>query len=383
MQGFEVDLRETLMGGEPHVLASKDNKVSGGTTWMQIMAAARAQPGQISVAPFAGGILYVEHAGAQTGLPTLGLAKADAGFYIDKISKNLIEGSLDLADGTLVISDMHAQEIGVSVGDEISVYPSQNVNTMLRNFRAANEEEDKAKKKAAYEKIKLYPKKLTVAGIVRGERGGFYGYMSLKTGQEIYALGQEVSGVAIELKDPDQAAQFADALKPAAPGWEFQLWTNSNEARLAAMANEQTMMQLVLSVIALVAAFSVMNTTITVTTQKRREIGVLTALGCRRGQVVLVFLYQAIFVGVLGTGLGLVGGLVVLHFRNELRSILAVITSGQVHAVEGVFLATIPAHVQPWDIALTCAISLLLCVLAGLLPAWFASRMDSAVALRD
>jgi lipoprotein-releasing system permease protein len=167
------------------------------------------------------------------------------------------------------------------------------------------------------------------------------------------------------------------------PGWEFTLWTDAGEARLAAMRNEQTMMQFVLSIIALVAAFSVMNTTITVTTQKRREIGVLAALGCRRGQILGIFLNQAGVVGLLGTGLGLGGSLLVLWLRDDLRALLAAATGGQVHAVEGVFLATIPALVRPGDVVLTCLTSLGLCLLAGLIPAWFAARVDPAVALRD
>ena len=269
------------------------------------------------------------------------------------------------------------------VGDEISVYPSQNINAMVRKFRAAMEEEDPEKKKAAHQQIKLHPRRLTVSGVIRGESGGYYAYTSLKTGQEVFALGQSVSGIAIELGDPEQAQAYAHALGTAAPGWKFQLWTDSGEARLAAMRNEQTMMQLVLSIIALVAAFSVMNTTITVTTQKRREIGVITALGGMPRQVVQIFLYQAGFVGVLGTGLGLAGALIILRFRNELRELLAYVTDGQVHAVEGVFLSTIPAQIDAGDVAITCAISLALCLLAGFIPAWFASRVDPAVALRD
>ena len=377
MQGFEVDLRQTLMGSEPHVLISKMPGSSGGKTWEEVLAAAKAQPGQLSVAAFAGGLLYLEHGPLKAGTQTLGLSPEDAAYYINKVGKGLAAGTLDLKDGTIVLSDYHASELHVDVGDEISVYTSQNVNAMVRKFRAANDEEDKKKKKAAYEQIKLHPRKLIVAGIVHGEKGGYYGYTSLKTGQEIFTLGKEVTGIAVELKDPNNAAQFVAALKPQASGWEFKVWTSSNEAKLAAMANEQTMMLLVLSVIALVAAFSVMNTTITVTTQKRREIGVLSALGCRPWQVILIFLYQAIFVGVLGTVLGVVFAFVVLHHRNAILDMI------RVFVTDGVFQATIPAHIEPREIALTCAISLLLCVVAGLIPAWLASRLESAVALRD
>jgi lipoprotein-releasing system permease protein len=132
-----------------------------------------------------------------------------------------------------------------------------------------------------------------------------------------------------------------------------------------------------------VAAFSVMNTTITVTTQKRREIGLLAAIGAQPTQLVNIFVIQAGFVGIIGTAIGLIGSLFVLWMRNDLRSWLATMTGGQVHAVEGVFLSSIPANLQMSHVVLTCATSVLLCIMAGWLPAWIASRMEPAQALRE
>ncbi|HYF36849.1 MAG TPA: ABC transporter permease, partial [Prosthecobacter sp.] len=206
MSGFEVEFRRTLMGAEPHVLITKPAQAQDGTPWREVLAAARKEPDTTSVLPIANGILYIANGEAQTALPVIGLAPEDGGTYLNKLHKHLLTGSLRLADGTLVISDVQAREIGVDVGDEISVYPAQNVNEMVRKFRAANDEEDAAKKKAAYQQIKLHPRKLTVAAILQSETGGYYGYLSLKTGQEAFGLGEEVSGISIELKDAEAAA---------------------------------------------------------------------------------------------------------------------------------------------------------------------------------
>ena len=383
MSGFEVEFRQTLMGAEPHVLISKPAKEQEAQPWQEVLNAARAQPGNTSVLPIANGVVYAANGEAQTAFPVIGLPPGEGGPYLAKLRRHLLVGDLDLAEGTLVLSDREAQEIGVDVGDEISVYPSQNVNEMVRKFRAAGDEEDAAKKKAAYEQIKLHPRKMIVAGILRSETSGFYGYMSLKTGQDVFGLGGEVSGITVELEDPEAAAEYAKALEASARGWTSQIWTDANQARLAAMKNEQFMMMIVLLTIAMVAAFSVMNTTITVTTEKRREIGVMTALGAGEGLIVRIFLYQAVIVGAIGTGAGLAGSLLILKFRNELREVLATVTGGQVHAVEGVFLSTIPANIQPWYVALICFASMALCLVAGWLPASFAAKVEPAEALRD
>ncbi len=383
MMGFEVDFRETLMGAKPHVLFSQEGTEASAKPWPEALNQIRASPEVISATPYAGGILYLANGDLQTGSQVIGIAPADAPRHLRKITPHLLAGSLGLADGTLVLSDQNARELNVRLGDEVSVYAAQNVNDAVRQYSAANEQDDESRKKAILESIRLHPQKLRVAGILNHELAGFIAYTSLSTGQQLFKLGTGVSGIAGELRHPDQAASLTAALKSNLPGWEAQLWSDDDSARLAAMRNEQTMMQFVLSIIALVAAFSVMNTTITVTTQKRREIGVIAAIGGRNGQIVNVFLIQAVIVGVLGTLLGLAGSLLVLWLRNDVRELLAVLTGGQVHAVEGVFLYSIPAHLQPWDVVLTCTTSVLLCIVAGFLPAWFAARMDPAAALRD
>jgi lipoprotein-releasing system permease protein len=132
-----------------------------------------------------------------------------------------------------------------------------------------------------------------------------------------------------------------------------------------------------------VAAFCVMNTTITVTVQKRREIGILTALGTRAGQIIGVFMAQAAFVSILGIILGLIGGGLFLHWRNEIRAWVADLTGRDFFSQDIYFLSSIPSEIQAADLLSICGVAVLLCLLAALWPAWVAARVDPAVALRD
>jgi lipoprotein-releasing system permease protein len=357
MVGFEADFRETLMGSKPHVLLRQEAGQSpGGPDWPGVLPLAKKQPGVLSATPFAGGMLYVANGELQTRAQVFGIPPAEAPSHLRKLTPHLLVGSLDLPDGTIVLTDQHLSDLGLNLGDEVSVYAGPNVNEAVRRYTDANEEDDEAKRQALQDQIRLHPQKLRISGVLRADAMGALGYVSLTVMQG-----------------------FVKTL----PGWSMELWSDDEAGRLAAMKNEQTMMQFVLSIIALVAAFSVMNTTITVTTQKRREIGVLAAIGSSQSQIVAVFLLQAVVVGVLGTLIGLVGSMVVLWLRNDLREWLAALTGGQVHAVEGVFLSSIPAHVEVSHVVLTCTTSILLCIVAGWLPAWFAARMEPAAALRD
>ncbi len=381
MMGFEVDFRESLMGARPHILLTQEPGGDHGKPWPDALTASRQNPAVKSSAPYAGGLLYLAKDDYQTAAQTLGLPPEDAPKHLRKIFPRLLSGSLDLKDDSLVLSRRHAADLGVHVGDEISVYAAQNINHAVRQYSDANEQDDEGARKAILKQISLHPQKLRVAGILNEELAGYIAYTSLSTGQKLFQLKDQVTGIAIELHQPSEASASATSL--AAPGWKAELWSDEDSARLAAMQNEQSMMQFVLSIIALVAAFSVMNTTITVTTQKRREIGVIAAIGGRREQIIQVFIFQAAFVGLIGTLIGLGSSLLVLWLRHDLREWLAMLTGGQVHAVEGVFLSSIPAHLQASDVILTCTVSVLLCLVAGFIPAWFAARVEPAAALRD
>ncbi|MCB1277631.1 FtsX-like permease family protein [Prosthecobacter sp.] len=387
MKGFEGEFRKVLIGSEPHVLLHpQDNKPASSKSAAEVLANVRTQPDVLAASSYISSVMYAEHEGMQSGMDVLGLPEDGAKFYMAKIARHRLDGELDLKPGGVVCADYVAGQLDAHPGDKISVYASTNVTSAVKRFRVASDEQDEAKRHAAYKDIKLHPKEITLQGSVRADSAGAYGYVTLETAQQIFGLGDQVSGVLIELKQPGEVKDVMKRFTVAhliPDGWSASLWTDVGDSRLAAMSNERIMMSIVLLIIFVVAAFSVMNTTITVTTQKRREIGVLTALGSRQDQIIGIFVSQAAFVGILGTVAGLVFSGLVLWLRDDIRMGIAVLSGGSTNVDSGMFLATIPAQIEPWFILLTCLGSVSLCLLAALPPAWLAARVDPAVALRD
>ncbi len=387
MKGFEEEFRKVLIGSEPHVLLHPaDNKPARAATAEEVLGKARVRPEVVAASSYVKGSLFAEHEGRQSGADVLGLPEDGAKFYMGKMARHLLDGSLELRDGGIVSADYVAGQLGAHPGDKISVYSSGNVTSAVKRFRVVSDEQDEEKRHAGYKEIKLHPQELTLQGYLRAETANVYAYTTQATAQRVFGLGEEVSGVLIELKQPAEVKEVMKhftSLGMIPPGWSASLWTDAGDARLAAMSNERVMMWIVLLIIAVVAAFSVMNTTITVTTQKRREIGVLTALGSRQGQIIGIFVSQAAFVGVLGTLIGGVLSALVLTFRDQIRAGIAVVSGGSADTDSGMFLATIPAQIEPWFVTVTCLGSITLCLLAALPPAWLAARVDPAVALRD
>ena len=387
MKGFEGEFRQALIGSEPHILLHpQGKKPATAKAAADVLAQVMPQPDVLAASSYILGFIYAEHGRQQSAMDVIGLPEDGAKYYMAKIARHRLEGSLELRHGGVVCPDYIAGQLDAHPGDKISVYASSNVTSAVQRFRVASDEQDEAKRHAAYKDIKLHAQEIILQGYTRSETAGAYGYTTLETAQQIFGLGENVHGVLIELKQPGEVKEVikrftAAGIIPA--GWSASLWTDAGDARLAAMSNERVMMGIVLMIIFVVAAFSVMNTTITVTTQKRREIGVLTALGSRQSQIIGIFVAQAAFVGTLGTltGLGLSG--LVLWLRDDIRMGIAILSGGNADASSGMFLATIPAQIEPWFILATCLGAISLCLLAALPPAWLAARVDPAVALRD
>jgi lipoprotein-releasing system permease protein len=382
MQGFEGEFRRVLIGYQPHMLIKPaDGKPADPADVEAILAKLRSKPEVASSTAYTGGIIYLEREGAQTATELYGLPPAGAAEYLQKIEKHLLDGSLNLRDGDIVTADMQAAEMNAHSGDKLAIYASSNVTTAVRRFRTASDLSDEKERHTAYKDIKLHPLPIQLLGYLRSESAGHYAYATQATAQKVFGLGEKITGAMVEVRQPNDIKAFHQRLldeKIIPDGWKAVLWTDVGDARLAAMSNERFMMFFIISIIGLVAAFAVMNTTITVTTQKRREIGVLTSLGARQGQIVRIFVFQAAVVGVVGTLAGLIFSGLVLTYRNEIRALLAGGAS-----TDGLFLSTIPAHIDPVFITATCIGSILLCLFAALPPAWLASRVDPAVALRD
>jgi lipoprotein-releasing system permease protein len=142
-------------------------------------------------------------------------------------------------------------------------------------------------------------------------------------------------------------------------------------------------MYIVLAFISVVAAFCIMNTMITMAVQKRREIGMMRALGAKTSHVVALFTTKGFIVGLLGTGLGYLLGRVILYYRNDLRGWINEHFGRQIFDPAIYGLNEIPAELSNTDVVIICGIAFVLCTLAAIPPAFLVGRMEPAKALRN
>jgi lipoprotein-releasing system permease protein len=155
-----------------------------------------------------------------------------------------------------------------------------------------------------------------------------------------------------------------------------------NKDLFDAIRLERNVMFFLLLFIIIVAAFGIMNTLITVTVQKTREIGIMKALGASVGQIMWVFLAQGMVVGFFGNITGLALGMALVRWRNEFKDWLGHTLGIQIFPADVYQFSAIPAEVVPKDVAIICLSAFAICSLAALVPAWFAARLEPVKALR-
>ena len=405
MTGFEKRLEDLILGFEPHLrieqfgLIDSEDPNSDAARWDLLMEKVSKINGVKSVDPYVMGQVLLqfgnENSRRQSALMMMGV-DSSKNTLTGRIKEIVDQGDLDLSyqaeEGKFgcLVSLQFAERNGIRLGEHIEAFSTADIEPIVTDlFEAAdnNNLDDDALRdrvRELTESIKT-PKDLIVTGIFDSVRYGEMILVPLEIGQDLYELGTDVHGLSVELDDPFIADIVnRESINEIIPtGWQSQTWLERNKQLFATIRNERGMMYFVLFFIILVAAFSTMNTMITVTVQKRHEIGVMKALGAKISQIVGVFIGQGLIVGFIGSISGLAAGSLVLYYRNAIRGILSKNLGVEIFPEEMYGVAEIPAQIIPSDITIICLGAFVLCTLAALPPAYMVARLDPAKALRD
>ncbi len=201
-------------------------------------------------------------------------------------------------------------------------------------------------------------------------------YTDLYEAQEFYDHGDTVTGVEMKVDDIERASTLSTAIGQLLPEGLYHTmdWEELNHGLFTALAIQQWGMSAVLTIIIFVAAFTVVATLIMVVLDKQKEISVLKAMGATDGAILRVFLYQGGIIGVSGTLLGLLVGLGVC------KGLLAY---GFPLDPKVYFISRLPVLVRPQEFLITGGIAILICLLATILPSWYAASLRPTDGFRN
>ena len=383
MTGFDRELRQKVIDFDAHILVTSEDVLRD---WRALKAKIDKTSGVVATAPYVQGPVIVEFQNRRLA-PLIRSIDPEQEEKVIPLRKFIKFGKLDLEGDSTVLGIELARKLGVSVGDKVTIYSPGNLGQVLDSIKKLENAKGDEEKKAIDElRDVILPKELTVTGIF--ETGHYlhdseFLLVPVYIGQELYGLGDALHGITVKTDNPYDAERVKQEIEQLLePPAYAQTWIDMNRQYFEAVRLERTVMFFLLFFIVIVAAFGIMSTLITVTVQKRREIGIVKALGANIAQIIWVFLGQGTIVGFFGTVTGLGLGMTLIRYRNEFSHWLASTLRIEIFPREVYQFSSIPAEVIPRDVAIICISAFLICSFAALIPAYFAARLEPVKALR-
>ena len=208
-------------------------------------------------------------------------------------------------------------------------------------------------------------------------------FMPLESAQVYFGLPGAVTNIDVTIDDDKYLQVVRTALERSLGGGAYIYdWKQSNAAFFNAIEVERNVMFVILTLIILVAAFNIITGLIMLVKDKGRDIAVLRTMGATKGMIMRIFFMDGALIGVVGTALGLVLGLLFCENIEEIRQGLQSLLGRDLFSAEIYFLSKLPAKIDTAEVLSVVGISLLLSFAATLYPAWRAAKLDPVEALR-
>ncbi|GMR21413.1 MAG: lipoprotein-releasing ABC transporter permease subunit [Gammaproteobacteria bacterium] len=366
MNGFGKELRDRILGVVSHVTITQGNNRLA--NWQGVATTLGKHESVLATAPYISGQGMLSRGKQVSGVVVRGIVpkyEKTVSHLADKVTSGSLD---DLRPGKfgIIIGNELAWKLNVSKGAQISLIIPQALATpagMLPRF-----------------------KRFTVIGVFEV---GMYEYDSglalihIQDAARLYGMAGAVSGLRLRLDDlfaaPRVAAELEEILDS---GYFARDWTQEHANFFRALKIEKRVMLIILLLIVAVAAFNIVSTLVMVVTDKQNDIAILRTLGLSPAGVMGVFMVQGTVIGVVGTLLGVISGVLLALNVEEVVHFIEGILQTTFLAADVYYITDLPADIHWQDVTVIALASLVMGMFATIYPAWRASRVQPAEALR-
>lgn len=346
MTGFDNDLKDKIIGANPHIILASDEGISD---FALLSKKAGSLKDVKRIAPYVSGQAFLYYKDKVLSLNLKGVDPR-AEEAVTRIKDYMDGRDLALPKGGIVLGRELMQVLGVKVGDEVVLSsPIIGLNTPFH-----------------------------VSGVFHT---GMYDYdlnlafLNIADAQEFFGLGSIVTQAGIRIADPYRAPFVKKQLKALLPpGVHVRTWMEINKNFFSALALEKLAMFVILTLIVLVACFNIISTLIVMVVDKTKDIGILKALGAQQGVIRRIFMWGGLIVGFAGTLFGIISGVLLCLLLKKYQFIQL--------PKDIYYIDRLPVALRWSDITLIAASALLITFLATIYPSRKAASMNPVDALR-
>jgi lipoprotein-releasing system permease protein len=366
MTGLQTDLREKILGVNPHIWVMNYGESMRMDDWRDVLARVRKVPGVVAAAPFVHTEVGIRNrAGYSEAAILRGIDLSGGGPPVTAIADTLRQGR-KLTRATS--SGLPPIVLGESLAIRSSVFPGDTLTVI--SFQAAT-----------FSPVGGVLPKLRKFEVVGTFRTGMFEYdqkfmyTSIPAAQDLTGMEGAVSGLEARVPDPMRVEVVSRRIENAlGVTYRTDDWKDMNGALFSALKLEKLAMMLILLLIVVVAAFNIVSTLVMVVTDKTREIGILKGMGMTSARILRIFMMQGLVIGVVGSLLGSIGG-ITLTWAIDRFELLKI--PDQIY-----FVGSLPVAYEPLDLAVIIAATILISFIATIYPALQAARLAPVEAIR-
>ena len=366
MNGFRAELVDRILGLNGHV-AIYSTEGNGIKNYDDLALSITEMPGIIAITPQIEGQVMATKNAVSLGAVIRGVRWSDLAArkpLWDSLNQKAIAGFRD--DGGVLIGKTMAFKTGIAPGGTITLTTARGKATAFgtlptrRSFKVTG-----------------------IFDVGMHEYDSSFIFMPLDVAGDFLGLPTSVSGLEIYVDDPQNIAFYrttiAGLLDENLRAFD---WLDRNKSFLNALAVERNVMFLILTLIILVAAFNIVSSMIMLVRSKNSDIAVLRTMGASGGSILRIFLMTGASIGIVGTATGSVLGMLFCWKIDAIKEFLEGLSGTELFAAEIYFLSNLPAKVDPQEVLMVILMAISLSFLASLYPAWRATRIAPAEALR-
>ena len=365
MNGFRKELLDKILGLNGHLLIQPLEKPL--TDWEEVASRVVGIQGIRLAAPIVEGQALASSPFNASGVLIRGIRLMDLE-KLPSIANNIKQGSLKGFDEEqgVAIGRRLADQLSLRSGDNITLVAPRGAVTPM----------------GTTPRIKVY-KIAAVFEIGMSEYDNAMVFMPLKEAQAYFNRAGDVTAIEVYTDNPDRVDRYRKVVQDAALRPIFMIdWRQRNATFFNALQVERNVMFLILTLIVLVAALNIVSGLIMLVKDKGQDIAILRTMGATQGAIMRVFLITGASIGVVGTIVGFMLGVVVCLNIESIRQFLSWLTNTELFSPELYFLSRLPAEMDSGETTAVVIMALVLSLLATLYPSWRAARLDPVEALR-